>query len=211
MAFGILGCTVGGAFPATSDCPSEPRAAGTMPDLEAQLPKELIALGSNDPPRAPTTVDSGWSCLDKSLGTYAAHGVERLEFAGATWDEGRGNATVTAIVRTPTSDPPLEAAWVEEFYETSARATQRVSNIETVRSNMAGAGAVWRMDALNDLSLQTIVVWPADAGVHVVIVASTVEPGASRDAHDLRVEAAVDSVVDASVVGARNPVLTSRP
>ena len=197
----VSACTVDGRFPATSACPSEPRAPGTLPDLEARLPSKLVELGSNDPARPPTTVDSGWQCLESSLRSYATHGVTRLEFAGATWDEGDGDGTVAAVFRTAEPDPPLEAAWVEEFYELTARADRRVSNVEIQRLNLAGAGAVWRFDAINDLSLQTIVVWPDGSDVRVVIVASTVAPGASREGHDRRVESAVDAVVDASLPG----------
>jgi hypothetical protein len=56
---------------------------------------------------------------------------------------------------------------------------------------MAGAGDAWRIDALSNLSLQTIVVWPHGEHIHVVLVASTVEPGASRDAHEARVDETV--------------------
>ena len=202
LAAGIAACTVDGTFPATSACPSEPRAPGTVPDLEALLPTALVTLGSNEPPRPPTIVDSGWTCLVANLRSYASHGVTRLEYAGATWDEGNGEGTATAVFRAAPPDPPLEAAWVEEFYETTARGDRRVSNVQTVRESMAGAGAVWRLDALNDLSLQTIVVWPSAPNVRVVIVATTVEPGASRDEHDLRVDAAVDTVVDAALESA---------
>jgi hypothetical protein len=56
---------------------------------------------------------------------------------------------------------------------------------------MPGAGTVFRLETLNNLSLQTVVVWPDGADVWVVIVATTVDPNASRAAHDQRVEAAV--------------------
>lgn len=186
------GCTDSERFPATSTCPDEVRAAGTLPALEALLPRGMIE-------RAPDVVDSGWNCLPATLGTYAAHGVTRLEFAGATWDQGDGNATVAAILSTRAGDPPLEATWVEEFYETGARGGRRVENVETRRSAMAGAGDVWRLDALNDLSLQTIAVWPADPYVRVVIVATDVAPGASRVEHDQRVEIAVEAAAGVPV------------
>ena len=56
---------------------------------------------------------------------------------------------------------------------------------------MPGAGLVFRLETLNNLSLQTVVVWPDGPDVWVVIVATTVDPSASRAAHDQRVEAAV--------------------
>jgi hypothetical protein len=175
---------VDGTFPATSACPEEARAAGALPDLEGLVPRDVAG-------QAPSTVDSGWNCLPSTLGTYASHGVTRLEFGGATWDEGDGNGAVAAVFRTGPADPRLEGPWVEESYEQGARASRGVENVETRRLQMRAAGDVWRLDALNRLSLQTIVVWPHGEHVHVVLVASTVEPGASRDVHETRLEAAV--------------------
>jgi hypothetical protein len=186
-ALALSGCgVVDGTFPATSACPAEPRAAGTLPELEALLPRGMIE-------RSPDRVDSGWNCLESSLGTYVAHGVTRIQFAGATWEQGEGgDGTVVAILASGPSDPPLQAAWVEEFYETGARGGRNIENIETRRGALGGAGEVWRLDALNSLSLQTIVVWPAAPYVRVVIVATQVAPDASRAEHDERVELAVE-------------------
>jgi hypothetical protein len=182
LGLGLAACA--SEFPATSACPEEPRAAGRLPDLERLLPTQLSG-------EAPTTVDSGWNCLSTTLGSYASHGVTRLEFAGATWDAGDGDGAVAAVFRTATTDPQLQASWVEEFYEGGARASRGVEKVETSRPRMDGAGDVWRLDALNNLSLQTIVVWPHGDHVHVVLVASTVEPNASRDAHEARVDETV--------------------
>jgi hypothetical protein len=142
--------------------------------------------------RSPDLVDSGWSCSADALATYAAHGVTQLRFAGATWNQGRSDGTVVAILVTRAPDPPLEAAWVEEFYETGARRSTKTENIEVTRPTMGGAGTVYRLETLNDLSLQTVVIWPEAPYVHVVIVATEVAPGASRDAHNQRVDIAVD-------------------
>ena len=193
LGLGVAAC--GSEFPATSACPEEPRAAGTLPDLELLLPSELAGT-------APTTLDSGWNCLAATLGTYASHGVTRLEFGGATWDAGNGDGAVAAVFQTATTDPQLQTPWVEEFYEQSARASRGVENVETTRPRMDGAGDVWRLDALSNLSLQTIVVWPDGAHVHVVLVASTVEPGASRAAHEARVD---ETVLAAASVAADQP------
>lgn len=182
LALGLAACA--SEFPATSACPEEPRAAGTLPELERLLPTRLAGT-------APTTVDSGWNCLSTTLGSYAAHGVTRLEFGGATWDAGNGDGAVAAVFQTATTNPQLQTPWVEEFYEQSARASRGVENVETTRPRMDGAGDVWRLDALSNLSLQTIVAWPHGEHVHVVLVASTVEPGASRDAHEARVDETV--------------------
>jgi hypothetical protein len=194
LGLGLAACA--SEFPATSACPEEPRAAGMLPDLEVLLPSSLSG-------QAAPTVDSGWNCLSTTLGSYAAHGVTRLEFAGATWDAGNGDGAVAAVFQTAAADPQLQVSWVEEFYEQGARASRGVGNVETSRPRMDGPGDVWRLDALNNLSLQTIVAWPHGDHVHVVLVASTVEPGASRDAHEARVD---ETVLAAASVGADGPV-----
>ena len=98
---------------------------------------------------------------------------------------------VIAVLATPGWIPPLEEAWVEEWYEQGARNAKRTDNIETSRPVLGGAGEVFRLDTLNSLSFQTVVTWQ-DAGLtHVVIVASDVAPGKERAAHDAKVEAAV--------------------
>jgi len=51
---------------------------------------------------------------------------------------------------------------------------------------------VFRLETVNDLSLQTVVIWPAGQLVRVVIVATTIRPDASRAAHDERVAIAVE-------------------
>ena len=200
LGIGLAACT--GEFPATSACPEEARAAGTLPELELLLPSELAG-------KAPTTLDSGWNCLSTTLGSYALHGVTRLEFAGATWDAGNGDGAVAAVFRTATADPELQTPWVEEFYEGSARASRGVENVETTRPRMDGAGEVWRLDALSNLSLQTIVVWPDGDHVHVALVASTVEPGASRDAHESRVDETVLAASSVEAGGSIPPPATS--
>jgi hypothetical protein len=187
LGLSIVGC--GGptpTIPIAHVCGSaNERAPGTLPELEALLPRGMVE-------RSPDLVDSGWSCEAETLATYAAHGVSQLLFAGATWNQGQSDGTVVAILVTRDPDPPLEAGWVEEFYETGARRSTKTENIEVTRPNMAGAGTVYRLETLNDLSLQTVVIWADAPYVHVVIVATEVAPGASRDTHNQRVDIAVD-------------------
>lgn len=185
IAAGCVG-SLGSAVPTALDCPIDIRASGTFPDLEALLPRGMIE-------RSPDTVDSGANCTNESLGTYRSHGIGELKFAGATWDQGNGNGTVAAILTArPVGQPPLDVTWVEEFYTAGALAGKHTENIKTSRPTMAGAGQVFRLEALNNLSLQTVVIWPAAPYVHVVIVATTVAPDASRADHDARVEMAVE-------------------
>ena len=185
-AFLLAGCGVSGALPgaSTSACMTDTKAPGTNPDLEAMLPHSLDG-------KAPTLVDSGSNCTAGALGTYAGHGITQLRFAGATWDAGNGDGTVIALMSTTAPQPAIQAAWVEDFYTTGARNGTHTENITTTRPTMPGAGPVYRLEALNDLSLQTVVVWPSGHAVWVVIVATTVAPNASRAAHDQQVLDAV--------------------
>jgi hypothetical protein len=166
-------------------CSTDVRAGGTIPALEALLPRGMIE-------RSPDLLDSGVNCTPASLGSYTAHGIAQLRFAGATWDQGKGNATVVAIVEAGPSGPPLQPTWVEEFYTVGAINGRHTGDVKTSRPTMPGAGQVFRLETLNDLSLQTVVVWAAGARAHVVIVATTVDPNASRADHDQRVAIAVE-------------------
>ena len=165
------------------------RAPGTNRALEGRLP---VRLGDV----APTTVDSGANCSADALTTLRAHGVTELDFAGATWDTGGGVATSIAVLALPAA-APLPVAWVEEFYEVGARAGKKTDNVTVSRPTFPGAGTVYRLDALNDLSFQSVLVWADAPVVRVVIVASPVNPSASRAEHDSRVEAAVQAAAEA--------------
>lgn len=166
-------------------CLSDTRAPGKFPELEALLPLGMIG-------RSPDSVDSGANCTTASLGSYGSHGVGELRFAGATWDYGNGDATVAAVVETGSIGPSLQLPWVEEFYTIGAVNGRQTGEVKTSRPTMAGAGQVFRLETVNDLSLQTVVIWPAGPFVRVVIVATTIGPDASRAAHDQRVATAVE-------------------
>jgi hypothetical protein len=195
VAIASLGC--GSPTPSqdfTGSCATDGKAPGAYPDLERVVSEQW---GQVSPDAfasiPPTTVDSGRNCTPASLGTLAAHGVKEVRFAGATWDRGNGNATVRVILRAPAGAPPLQGPWVEEFYEAGARASSKTENIEITRPSMDGAGPVYRIDTLNNLSLQTVLVWPSDDGVRVALVSTTVDPGASRAEHERRVSEAVQT------------------
>jgi hypothetical protein len=173
------------SFDPTSSCTTDGRAAGAYPELEMELPRDIGGTG-------PTTVDSGRSCSTAALSTYGSHEISELRYAGATWDEGGGNATVIAIMATPASQPILRQEWVEEFYRAGALASTKTEDISSTRPTIDGT-VVYRLETLNDLSLQTLLVWSENGmgGIHVVIVATQVEPNASRNQHDSRVEEAL--------------------
>ena len=168
-------------------CGDDARAAGGFPELETLLP---TALGT--PAIPPDRVDSGRSCSDMALGTLKGHGVTELRFAGATWNgTSSSEGTVIAVFATPNWVPPLEQAWVEEFYEAGARAGKKTDNIETSRPGLGGVGEVFWLDTINDLSFQTVATWQADGVTHVVIVATDVAPSKTRAEHEAKVEAAI--------------------
>ena len=182
----LAGCGANSAsFDPSGPCSADGRAAAAYSDLEALLPADLAG-------KPPTTVDSGRSCTAGALSTYASHGITELRYAGATWNEGGGDATAIAVVSTPTTQPQLQQAWVEEFYVAGARASTKTENIEVSRPTLDDI-EVYRIETLNDLSQQTLLVWSAGGPVRVVIVATQVDPGASLAAHDARVLAAMQA------------------
>jgi hypothetical protein len=168
------------SFSAGGPCVVDGRTPGTYPALEALLPLGLIE-------RSPDKRDSGRSCSNMALGTLVSHDVHDLRFAGATWDNGGGKATTIAVLALPGRDLPV--AWAEEFYEIGARTARRTDLIETTRPTIAGI-TVFRLDTLNDLSFQTVLVWPDGPIARVVLVATPVSAATSRKMHDGRVEEA---------------------
>ena len=191
-ACGLLGPT----FSPTGDCLADGRAPGAYPDLEARVPKAISG-------RPATTVDSGRNCSSDALGSLVDHGVKELRFAGATWDEGNGNGVSIAILSLPDQDLPV--AWVDDFYQLGAENAKHTGNIETSRPTYPGIGSVFRLDTLNDLSFQTVVIWPDGGLARVVIVATQVSPSASRSVHDARVGEAVGAAVIAQEGGGSSP------
>jgi hypothetical protein len=178
IALCALGCQPSASFQPEGACAADGRAAGTYPQLEAKLPGVLGEAGA-------TSRDSGRSCSDQRLSTLKAHGVTDLRYAGATWTPEGGSQTVIAVFTTPPGQPALEAGWMQEFYRAGAQASTKTENITVTQPTMPDAGTVWRLDTLNDLSFQTVVVWPGDGLIHVVIVATQLQPGGlTRADHD---------------------------
>jgi hypothetical protein len=198
----LLGCGgSAGTFNPSGPCTADGRAPGAFPDLEAKLPRSLGGIapadGSASAPAdlLPTKVDSGRNCTEGALSTLWAHGIRELRYAGAIWDRGGGDGTASAFFATPPGQPALQAAWMEEFYQAGAEASTKTENIKVTHPTVDPAGAVFELETLNDLSLQTVVVWPATDGVRVVIVGTRVAPGASRTQHDDWVQVAVSQSV----------------
>jgi hypothetical protein len=184
VALAVVACGGSAAsFQPDGPCVADGRRPGAYPELEARLPPDLAG-------ERPTTVDSGRSCTQDALGALASHGLAEIRFAGATWNLGAG-AGVTSVVFADPGGSELPAAWIAEFYELGARNARRTDNIETSRPTFDSAGETWRLDTLNNLSLQTIVTWQDGDLVRAVLVATSVDPAATRKAHDDLVDAAV--------------------
>lgn len=184
----IVGACAGGtaSFSPTGTCGADGKVPGAYPDLEARLPKAFDG-------KAPTSVDSGRHCSEAALGSLITHHGAGIEFAGATWDLGGGTGVTSALFSQPAADLPAD--WIAEFYEIGARTAKRTDNITTSRPVFDGTGATWRLDTLNDLSLQSVVTWQDGGMVRVVLVATTVSPSASRAVHDDLVTKAVAATV----------------
>jgi hypothetical protein len=181
----------GGTFAPGGPCVADGRGAGTYPDLEAKVPRSLDG-------RAATSVDSGRKCSESALGSLTTHGVTDLRFAGAVWNGGNDAGTSIAVLALPTG--ALPAAWAEEFYGFGAVTGKKTDNIATSRPSFDGVGETFRIDALNDLSFQSVVVWQDGPLVRVVIVATAVDPGASMSGHDAQIAAAVAAAAAVQVV-----------
>jgi hypothetical protein len=184
------------SFSTSGPCLVDGRAPGAYPQLEALVPRTISG-------RPATTVDSGRNCTSTALGSFTSHEVGEIDYAGATWDEGGGNGVSIAVLAAPSG--ALPAAWAEEFYLNGAEASSKTANIETSRPTYPGAGTVYRLDTLNDLSYQSVVVWPDGPVVRVVLVATQVGPAASKSVHDARVSEAVGAAVLASEAAAGSP------
>lgn len=189
LVVGACGGSSPPSFDPDASCGADGRAPGAYPELEARLPATL----DNAPP---TSLDSGRHCSEGALGSLIAHDAAGIRFAGATWDRGGGDAITSAIFGL--FDRDLPASWIAEFYEIGARTAKRTEQIETSRPVFEGVGETFRLDTLNGLSLQSVVVWQDGPLVRVVLAATAVAPDASRTAHDALVELAVASAVAAA-------------
>jgi hypothetical protein len=180
----VLVTACGGAtFDPTGPCTADGTAPGAYPDLEAVVPKVFAGA----PPRQ---VDSGRTCTNTALGTLTEHRIKELRFAGATWGTGTDSG-LTLATFVVADGPPLDPAWLAEFYEAGARAGKNVQTVEPSEVSIGGDITGRRIDVLNGESFQTVVVWPRDGRVAVVIVADFIREIRTREAHDKIVAAAL--------------------
>lgn len=190
VGLALGGCGGGGAtFSPEGPCVADGRVAGAYPDLEALLPARLLDMDRE-------SVDSGRSCTEAALGAFIAHDLHEVRYAGATFDLGDGRFASSVVFALPDRDLPAD--WVAEFYEIGARTAKRTENIETSRPTYPPTGRAWRLDTLNELTLQSVITWGDGAIARAVLVSTQVAPGASRDAHEALVAAALQATADAA-------------
>ena len=177
VAIVVTACGGSGAaasFDVAAGCPSEGRAAGAYPELEARVPTTYEGRGPNQ-------LDSGRHCDRVTLGSLAAAGFDVVRFAGGTWDLGGYRAAALVVFEAP----GLTADQVAEFYATSARAASRTRVTGESTFDVAGRPA-HRLDSTTGDRTQTVVTWPsADDGVVNVVL--------TNDLPDPKIQAAVDA------------------
>jgi hypothetical protein len=199
----VSGCGAAGpTFSASGPCLVDGQMPGAFPQLEALVPRDISG-------RPATSINSGRNCTAEALGSLTSHGVTEIDYAGSSWDEGGGNAVSIAVLEEPAAKLPV--AWAEEFYQDGAELSTKTANIETSRPTYPGAGTVFRLDTLNDLSFQSIVVWPDGNLIRVVLVATEVSPSASKSVHDDRVTEAVGAAVLAEQAAHASDAVPSGP
>jgi hypothetical protein len=115
-------------FSAAGPCLADGRAPGAYPNLEALIPKALDG-------RAPDHLDSGRNCSAANLGTLASHGVTQVMFAGGAWTDSATQGVTLAVF----TAPGLQAAWLGEWYEASARAAKDTQNFVPTRLQIGRA------------------------------------------------------------------------
>ncbi|HET9521223.1 MAG TPA: hypothetical protein VFO73_09280 [Candidatus Limnocylindrales bacterium] len=193
----ILTACSGAAFDPSTPCTADGRAAGAYPELEALVPRDFRGV-------APSRVDSGRTCTPVGLGSLALHDVEELQFAGATWELGSGAGVTLAVFEAP----GLQPGWMEEFYESGARAAKRTETVETGTIELPNGATAFRLDTLNGESYQTVIVWPDGTRVRAALVASAVRETQTKAAHELVV---TDAIAAAFATGFATPPSRSRP
>ncbi len=179
----LIVAACGSSFDPTGPCSGDGAAPSAYPALEAVVPTSYA--GS-----APTRVDSGRTCTTEALGTLTTHGIKELRFAGATWATGTDSGLTLAVFVTA-DGPPLDPAWMTEFYETGASSGKNVQSVDTGEIAVPGGPTAQRIDVLNGESFQTVIVWPWHGRVAVTLVADFIREIQTRAAHDKIVQQAV--------------------
>jgi hypothetical protein len=177
IAVVIAACSGAGpsaSFDVAAGCPSEGRAAGAYPQLEARIPTTYEGRG-------PDSLDSGRHCDRASLGSLAAAGFEEVRFAGGTWDLGGYRAAALVVFEAP----DLSAQQVADFYDASARGADR-TKVTGESTPVIADRPGHRLDTQTGDRLQTVVTWPSrDEDVVNVVI--------TNDLPDPKIQAAIDA------------------
>jgi hypothetical protein len=185
LAVVLAGCS-DAAFDPNGPCAADGSTPGAYPSLEAAVPTDFKGA-------KPTQLDSGRVCTSDGLGTLAGHGITEIRFAGGTWQTGTQSG-VSLAVFTTADGSPLDAGWVEEFYEAGARAGKNVQQVDPSQMAVGSGITASRIDVLNGDSYQTIVVWPRRGQVAVALIADYIQEIQTKDAHEAVVQAAVSTL-----------------
>jgi hypothetical protein len=180
----VAGC--GSTFDPTGPCTADGSAPGAYPELEAAVPGLFRDA-------KPSDLDSGRACTPAGLGPLAGHGVKELRFAGGTWSTGTDSG-ISLAVFTNTDGPPLDPAWLTEFFESGARAGKNVTSVDTSDYPVAPGVTGRRIDVLNGESYQSIVVWEQDSHVAAALIGNFIREIQTKEAHDVVVRDAVDTL-----------------
>jgi hypothetical protein len=185
LAVVLAGCA-DAAFDPSGPCTADGTAPGAYPTLEAAVPTDFKGA-------KPTQLDSGRVCTTAGLGTLAGHGITEIRFAGGTWQTGSQSGISLAVFTTP-DGAPLDAAWVEEFYETGALTGKNVTSVIPSQMPVGSGLSGSRIDVLNGDSYQTIVIWPRRGQVAIALIADFIQEIQTKDAHEVVVQAAVETL-----------------
>src|SRR5262249_19013059 len=103
--------------------------------------------------------------------------------------------TTIAALALPNGALPL--AWAEEFYLAGAINAGKTDNVKSSHPSIPGVRDAFRIDVLNDLSQQALVMWQLGDDVRLVVVATHVDPNASMADPEARVQAAIQAALAA--------------
>jgi hypothetical protein len=165
LVFGACSASPAATFNPSGPCVVDGRLPGAYPDLELRIPKSLDGRGADQ-------LDSGRNCSAANLGTLAGHGVSQVTFAGGVWTDSSTQGITLAVF----TAPGLQAAWLGEWFEASARAAKDTQDFVPTRLQIAGRDA-YRLDLLNGDVHQSVIVWlsPSADVVQVVIASGVTE------------------------------------
>ena len=157
------------SFDPAGACPPDGRAPGAYPDLEARLPAAFDG-------RPPERRDSGRNCTDANLATLRGRGVSEVRFAGATWSDGAPRGLTLAVF----SAPGLQPRWIAEWYDATARAGRRTTDIQTTELYVQGRPG-FRVEVVNGDAHQVVIIWPSPDGSLTQVVLASDVPNARID------------------------------